>query len=254
MALKLKERDRDEDDDLPVKSHGERALEKQERDFIANDRMTYDSIMSAYAEHREIMDSGTVEERVMHYATLHVQRGFAAYLIGEGWREEQVRIDKGGTRYKSINEMFDEFSDRLPFDKRTMYQYMQIATAVTFDDFKKLGVKKALIVAQVKDEEKREKIIKEVSAKTYDEAKTREAVNRLFDEDRAQRTRAKEAEVKKILKAHPYSVKSATGKIDGRILVMVDPEDHAAMMDYLNRKEVEIKRHLENYEYADATD
>lgn len=252
MAFKPKDSDEVEEENLPEKSHSERLLESQTKKFIENDRKTYESILSAYEEHRKIMDEGTQDERIMHYATLHVQRGFASYLIGEGLNEEQERINGGKSQYGSIAEFFTTNASKLPFDRKTMYQYMQIAKAVTFADFKKLGVKKTLVAAQVKDDKRREQIVKVFADKKIDELAARTYVDTMIREEKEQRGKAKVVEMKKIIKAHPYSVTAK--KIDGVITVKVSPEDHAGMLSYLNVKEAEIKKYLDEYEYKDETD
>lgn len=63
MAFEIKKHAK-EFDAVPEISHEDRLLQKRERDFIENDKKTFESIVTAYEAHREIMDNGTQDDRI----------------------------------------------------------------------------------------------------------------------------------------------------------------------------------------------
>ena len=170
--------------DFTERSKEERALELKNRRIVENDKVTRESIRQAIDHHKEVMHAGTQEERINHYSAMHIQREVGGLLIGDGLIEEQRRIDGGESQYSSFNEMFEANKDILPFGKSTGYQYMQIAKAIPVEYFEKMTVRKALAVAQIRDDKKREIVIKKVVAERMNDTETKEFVDSFFEREK----------------------------------------------------------------------
>jgi hypothetical protein len=192
MAFKVKQRD-EVDENLPEISHEDRLLTARKKRVVENDRVTRESIRQAIDHHREVMDTGTQEERINHYSAMHVQREVGGLLIGHGFIEEKRRISAGESSYASLNELFEQNADVLPFGRATLYQYIKIAEAVPIDYFEKMTVKKAIAVSQVRDDKKREQLIKTVIEKKLDDSETKSLIENFFEREKEKNRVKKEA-------------------------------------------------------------
>lgn len=188
MAFKVKQRD-EVDENLPEVSHDDRLISARNKRVYENDRVTRESIRQAIDHHREVMETGTQEDRINHYSAMHVQREVGGLLIGHGFIEEKRRIEAGESSYSSLNELFAQNADVLPFGRAMLYQYIKIAESVPIDYFEKMTVKKAIVVSQVRDDRKREQIIKTVIDKKLSDTETKELVETFFVKEK---TKAKE--------------------------------------------------------------
>lgn len=221
MAINIKKHDEIINSIDIAESHDKRLTEVRNRRFADNDRATVESIMLIYDENKEKLIKGSDDEQVMLLSTLHAQREFMGWFIGEALSIIDKTISEGKKNdYTSLNDWIDKNSDRLGFSKRSAYEYMQIRETTTLDQFKKLGVKKALVIAQVKDDKKREAVAKVVSERRLDVAATREYVNDLFtrEKEKARKVSVEKKETAmeevkiSIIKAGPDSVMVKTSR------------------------------------------
>ena len=168
-----------------VDDHDKRLAVSRDRMFADNDAATIDSIIAIYDTNREKIAEGTDDQQIMLLSTLHAQREFMGWFLGEALMLIDAAITSGEkSGYNSLNDWINRNEGRLGFSKRTAYAYIQIREASTLEQFQKLGVKKTLIVAQLKDPKKREAVIKTVSAPRVTVEETKKQVEQVFAKER----------------------------------------------------------------------
>ena len=168
-----------------VDDHDKRLAVSRDRMFADNDAATIDSIIAIYDTNREKIAEGTDDQQIMLLSTLHAQREFMGWFLGEALMLIDAAITSGEkSGYNSLNDWINRNEGRLGFSKRTAYAYIQIREASTLEQFQKLGVKKTLIVAQLEDQKKREAVIKTVSAPRVTVEETKKQVEQVFAKER----------------------------------------------------------------------
>ena len=84
--------------DIEQVDHGKRVIEAREMRFRENDRATVDSILSIYEENKAKVETGTDDEQIMLLSTMHAQREFMGWFLGEAL----MIIDEKNQRRKEI--------------------------------------------------------------------------------------------------------------------------------------------------------
>lgn len=169
----------------PAASQETRIAEARERRFIDNERATVDSIMAIYEDNREKLARATDDDQVMLLSTLHAQREFMGWFIGEALLSiEQQIVENRKAGYSTLSEWINRNEDRLGFGRSAAYNYRTIREASTIEQFQKLGVKKVLVVAQLKDEKKREQAYKVITEKKMTAEAAKEYVQEIQERER----------------------------------------------------------------------
>ena len=185
MAFEIKKSSAIENTIDDEESHDKRLAVARDRRFADNDAATIESIMEIYDTNRDKLVEGTDDQQIMLVSTLHAQREFMGWFLGEALMIISDAIESGEkTGYSSLNDWLNRNEDRLGFSKRAAYNYVQIRESSTLEQFQKLGVRKTLIVSQIRDEKKREAVIKTVSSGKVTVEETKRHVAQVFESEK----------------------------------------------------------------------
>lgn len=216
--------------DIEPVDHGKRVIEAREMRFRDNDRATVESILAIYEENKGKVENGTDDEQIMLLSTMHAQREFMGWFLGEALMIIDEKIKSGKkTTVLSLNEWLDVNEGRLGFGKKTAYKYVTVRQASTLEQFKRLGVSKTLAVAQIKDEKKREEAIKKVTEAKMTVEAVKSYVEELAEKERDKLRKAVEKSKTEAKKEIPISFKPDKNGIS----IQTSPEYAELLRDFL---------------------
>lgn len=222
--------------------------EVQKLRFDQNDENTRESIKAFYESVNGKVFSQN--ERIMFMSSLSQMSEFSNWLLGDMLISERERIESDWTRYergeiekpqyKSIGGFLDFWEGQLGFGRSKGYYCIELRERSSLDELLQIGVKGAVATLTIKDDKKREKIVKRAIEQQWDYDTIRERVAEENFKERDTRKQVKTEQQREVLKSVKYSVT----KRQGRVIIEplnVDPDD---VIRALNYYEQAIKNYL----------
>lgn len=189
------------------------------------------------------------DQQIMLLSRLYQFEQFTGWLIGKFLHRVNKDIKAGKkANYNNMNEYFIKNTGVLGFGKSAGYNYMNSFQAVSIEDFGKLGVKKTIVVAKIKDEDQRKKVVEEVKKKKMDEVQTKEYVENLFSQEKEEKQKEKIKVEKKIDKSHPVDIILDEQDVgDNEILIRLKNEDerdrfNTVLLRHIRQFKIEMDR------------
>ena len=203
--------------------------EKRAKNFEENDRKIYADLLDLYETQRENFIGKPVDQQIMILTRLHQLREFSAWLIGDFLRQ-----------IKGLEEFLSQYAELLGFGRATAYNYIAIRNKITLEQFQRLGVRKALAVTQIKDETRKEEVIKTILKPDINVVEALNIVREVNKEAQQVKRDEQEKINKKIQKNYKYNV---TVKGD-KIIIEPDNFDSILLQRALSYYEQAIKNYI----------
>jgi hypothetical protein len=173
------------------------------------DDFTYSYLNTLHERLTDVLPQYTEDEQIITINRLGVHAEAYAWMLGDILITIKAMIADGTkTGYSSLTDWFYKNSDRIKISRSNFFKYITIRETIpSLEAFRKLGVNKSAIVAQIKDETKRAEVIEHIVKKDLSIPKAEEYVEAVVKQDLTARMTAKERERRKNDRAVLVTVK-----------------------------------------------
>lgn len=226
-------------EDDTIEKHHDRLVTGREKQFEQNDKEIYKDILNTYEEYSSAFDTASDDEQIKVLTRLHQVKEFSGWMIGEFLTriDDSIKNNRK-SQYRDFSDYFIKNEHLLGFGRSAAFNYMAVRRGVSIDQFRRLGVKKSLVMASVPDPVKREEFIQQaMSTPKMTESDLKLIVAEYKQETKQVAQVAKEKENKKIVKTVIYNMTSK-GKS-----IVIEPQTFSIeiMQEALAAFEMQIK-------------
>lgn len=201
-------------EDDTVEKHQDRLAKHRIDMFEKNNTQVRNDMLTTYEEYSEKIEKGSDDEQIQILSRFHQGQDFFKWMLGDFLMKIENQINsKKKTGYNSLGHFLEKNEDLLGFGRTSGFDYVKVRKNLTIEQFRRIGIRKAVAVASIPDPIIRDEFIKQASQPKTTEKNLKLAIAAYKTDMKDEKQVAKVKEQKKIAKAVLYNIKSENDHI-----------------------------------------